>query len=126
MELNNIEDNANISDSAQTNNTVGIETSKRKKRRVLAEDKTDIWRYFNKLDSPKPKHKKGSCNVVIKTSKDVKICGHIINTDRSTGNFWSHLEAHHNIFRFEKESNNNPIQTKINAMFQKQWAKNPK
>ncbi|CAI2161981.1 5685_t:CDS:2 [Funneliformis geosporum] len=73
---------------------VGIETSKRKKKRVLAEDKTDIWCYFNKLDLPKPKHKKGSCN--------------------------SHLEAHHSILRFEKESNNNPIQTKIDAMFQKQ------
>ena len=42
MELNNDEDNANISDSAQTDNTTGVETSKRKKRRVLVEDKTDI------------------------------------------------------------------------------------
>ncbi|CAI2188029.1 13795_t:CDS:2, partial [Funneliformis geosporum] len=87
MELNNDEDNANISDSTQTNSTVGIETS--------------------------------SCNVEIRTSKDVKICEHIINTDGSTGNFWSHLEAHHSILRFEKESNNNPIQTKIDVMFQK-------
>ena len=117
MELNNDEDNANISDSAQTDNTTGAETSKRKKRRVLVEDKTDIWRYFNKLDPPKPKHKKGSCNVEIRTSKDVKICEHIINTDGSTGNFWSHLESHHGILRSEKESSNNSTQVKIDAMF---------
>ncbi|CAI2191301.1 18847_t:CDS:2, partial [Funneliformis geosporum] len=42
-----------------------------------------------------------------------------IETNGSTGNFWSHLEAHHSILRFEKESNNNPIQTKIDAIFQK-------
>ena len=58
----------------------------------------------------------------IRTSKDVKICEHIINTDRSTGNFWSHLESHHGILRSEKESSNNPTQVKIDAMFQKQWA----
>lgn len=126
MELNNGEDNANFSDSARTDSTTGTETSKRKKRRVLVEDKTDIWRYFNKLDPPKPKHKKGTCNVEIRTSKDVKICGHIINTDGSTGNFWTHLESHHGILRSEKESSNSPTQTKIDAMFQKQWAKNPK
>ncbi|CAI2185231.1 5383_t:CDS:2, partial [Funneliformis geosporum] len=78
MELNNDEDNANISDSAQTNNSVEI-----------------------------------------RISKDVKICGHIINTDGSTSNFWSHLEAHHSILRLEKESNNNSIQIKIDVMFQK-------
>jgi len=69
MELNNDEDNANISDSAQTDNTTGAETSKRKKRRVLVEDKTDIWCYFNKLNSLKPKHKKGSCNVKLEQAK---------------------------------------------------------
>ena len=62
----------------------------------------------------------------IKTSKDVKTCGHVINTDGSTGNFWSHLETHHGVLRSEKRKNNNPIQPKIDAMFQKQWAKNPK
>lgn len=62
----------------------------------------------------------------IKTSKDVKICGHIINTDGSTGNFWSHLETHHGILRSDKRKSNNTIQPKIDAMFQKQWAKNPK
>ena len=123
MEVN---DDEYISDSAQTDGTASTETSKRKKRRVLIEDKTDIWLYFNKLDPPKPKHKKGSCNVEIKTSKDVKTCGHVINTDGSTGNFWSHLETHHGILRSEKRKNNNPIQLKIDAMFQKQWAKNPK
>ena len=81
MEVN---DDEYISDSAQTDGTASTETSKRKKRRVLIEDKTDIWLYFNKLDPPKPKHKKGSCNVEIKTSKDVKTCGHVINTDGST------------------------------------------
>jgi len=80
MEVN---DNEYISDSAQTDGTASTETSKRKKRRVLIEDKTDIWLYFNKLDPPKPKHKKGSCNVEIKTSKDVKIYEHIINTDEN-------------------------------------------
>ncbi|CAB4441002.1 unnamed protein product [Rhizophagus irregularis] len=82
--------------------------------------------YFNKLDPPKPKHKKGSCNVEIITNKGVKVCGHIINTDGSTGNFWYHLEAHHGILRSEKENNNNPVQSKIDAAFKKQWAKNPK
>src|ERR1700722_14563315 len=71
----------NISDSAQTDTTVSTETSKKKRRRAVTDDKTDIWLYFNKLEPPKLKHKKGSCNVEIKTSKDVKICGHIINTD---------------------------------------------
>ncbi|GES92498.1 zinc finger BED domain-containing protein 1-like [Rhizophagus clarus] len=100
MELNNDEDNAYFSDSARTDSTAGTEASGRKRRRVLVVDKTDIWRYFNKLDPPKPKHKKGSCNVEIRTSKDVKICGHVINTDGSTA--------------------------KVDVMFQKQWSKNPK
>ena len=37
MELNNDEDNTNISDYAQTDNTTGAETNKRKKRRVLVD-----------------------------------------------------------------------------------------
>ncbi|GBC04852.1 hypothetical protein RclHR1_00590038 [Rhizophagus clarus] len=127
MELNNDEDNAYFSDSARTDSTAGTEASGRKRRRVLVVDKTDIWRYFNKLDPPKPKHKKGSCNVEIRTSKDVKICGHVINTDGSTGNFWSHLEANHGILRSEKENtSSNPTQAKVDVMFQKQWSKNPK
>ncbi|GES86173.1 zinc finger BED domain-containing protein 1-like [Rhizophagus clarus] len=114
-------------DSARTDSTAGTEASGRKRRRVLVVDKTDIWHYFNKLDSPKPKHKKGSCNVEIRTSKDVKICGHVINTDGSTGNFWSHLEANHGILRSEKENtSSNPTQAKVDVMFQKQWSKNPK
>ncbi|GES80863.1 hypothetical protein RCL_jg17708.t1 [Rhizophagus clarus] len=68
--------NDNISDSAQTGGTAGTGTCKKKKIRVLIEDKTDIWRYFNKLDLSKPKHKKG-----------IKTCGHIINTDGSSVNF---------------------------------------
>ncbi|GES76464.1 zinc finger BED domain-containing protein 4-like [Rhizophagus clarus] len=127
MELNNDEDNAYFSDSARTDSTAGTEASGRKRRRVLVADKTDIWRYFNKLDPPKPKHKKGSCNVEIRTSKDVKICGYVINTNGSTGNFWSHLEANHGILRFEKENtSSNPTQAKVDIMFQKQWSKNPK
>ena len=63
----------------------------------------------------------------IKTSKGTHICGHIVNTDGSTGNFWTHLEARHSIVRSDKQScNNATIQPKIDAMFQKQWAKNPK
>jgi hypothetical protein len=116
----------NISDSGQTDATTSTDANKKKKRRTIIEDKTDIWLYFSKLESPKPKHKKGSCNVEIKTSKDVKICGHIINTDGSTGNFWSHLENHHGILRSDKKRSNNTTQQKIDAMFQKQWAKNPK
>lgn len=103
------------------------DTTINKKRKVIIEDKTDVWLYFNKLEPPKPKHKKGSCNVEIKTSKGAHICGHIINTDGSTGNFWTHLEARHSIVRPDKQGcDNATTQPKIDAMFQKQWAKSPK
>ncbi|GES78174.1 zinc finger BED domain-containing protein 4-like [Rhizophagus clarus] len=109
MELNNNEDNAYFSDSARTDSTADIKASGRKRRRVLVVDKTDIWHYFNKLNSPKPKHKKRLLQY------------------GSTGNFWSHLEANHGILRSEKENtSSNPTQAKVDVMFQKQWSKNPK
>lgn len=52
--------------------------------------------------------------------KDVKTYEHIINF------FGIILETQHSIFRSEKEKNNNLNQSKIDAAFRKQWAKNPK
>ena len=40
---------------------ISNDTSTNKKQKVIIEDKSDVWLYFDKLEPPKPKHKKGSC-----------------------------------------------------------------